>query len=28
MRIDWSATELGTQQGLNSGTAVLTRRIE
>jgi curved DNA-binding protein CbpA len=28
MRIDWSASELGTQQGLISGTAVLTRRIE
>ncbi len=28
LRIDWNATELGTQQGLNSGTAVLTRRIE
>lgn len=28
IRIDWSATELGTQQGLISGTAVLTRRIE
>jgi hypothetical protein len=28
MRVDWSASELGTQQGLISGTAVLTRRIE
>jgi curved DNA-binding protein CbpA len=28
MRIDWMATELGTQQGLINGTAVLTRRIE
>jgi len=28
MRIDWSASDLGTQQGLISGTAVLTRRIE
>jgi len=28
MRVDWIATELGTQQGLGSGTAVLTRRIE
>ena len=28
MRIDWTASELGTQQGLHSGTAVLTRRIE
>jgi curved DNA-binding protein CbpA len=28
MRIDWIATELGSQQGLGSGTAVLTRRIE
>lgn len=28
LRIDWNATELGTRQGLNSGTAVLTRRIE
>jgi DnaJ domain len=28
MRIEWKASELGTQQGLNSGTAVLTRRIE
>jgi curved DNA-binding protein CbpA len=28
IRIDWSASELGTQQGLISGTAVLTRRIE
>jgi len=28
MRIDWTASELGTLKGLNSGTAVLTRRIE
>lgn len=28
LRIDWSASELGSQQGLSSGTAVLTRRIE
>ncbi len=28
MRIDWTANELGTVQGLSSGTAVLTRRIE
>jgi curved DNA-binding protein CbpA len=28
MRIDWSASDLGTQQGLISGTAVLTRRLE
>jgi len=28
MRIDWTASELGSQQGLSSGTAVLTRRIE
>ncbi len=28
LRIDWTATELGSLQGLNSGTAVLTRRIE
>ena len=28
MRIDWIASELGTQLGLGSGTAVLTRRIE
>ena len=28
MKIDWTATELGTQQGLEGGTAVLTRRIE
>lgn len=28
MRVDWIANELGTQQGLASGTAVLTRRIE
>jgi curved DNA-binding protein CbpA len=28
LRIDWTASELGTLQGLNSGTAVLTRRIE
>ena len=28
LRVDWTASELGNQQGLNSGTAVLTRRIE
>jgi curved DNA-binding protein CbpA len=28
MRIDWTASELGSLQGLSSGTAVLTRRIE
>jgi len=28
MRVDWIAAELGSQQGLGSGTAVLTRRIE
>jgi hypothetical protein len=28
MKIDWTATELGTQLGLEGGTAVLTRRIE
>jgi len=28
LRIDWVASDLGTQQGLSSGTAVLTRRIE
>lgn len=28
LRIDWNATELGSQQGLDAGTAVLTRRIE
>jgi len=28
IKIDWNATELGTQQGLISGTAVLTRRLE
>jgi curved DNA-binding protein CbpA len=28
MRVDWIASELGSQQGLGSGTAVLTRRIE
>jgi len=28
LRIDWTASELGTQQGLDAGTAVLTRRIE
>lgn len=28
LRIDWSASELGTQQGLDAGTAILTRRIE
>jgi curved DNA-binding protein CbpA len=28
LRVDWSATEIGSVQGLASGTAVLTRRIE
>jgi hypothetical protein len=28
LRVDWTATDLGTQQGLASGTAVLTRRIQ
>jgi curved DNA-binding protein CbpA len=28
LRIDWTATELGTQLGLNSGTAVLSRRVD
>ena len=28
MKFDWSATELGVQQGLAAGTATLTRRIE
>lgn len=28
MKLDWTATDLGTQQGLISGTAMLTRRIE
>jgi curved DNA-binding protein CbpA len=28
MKFDWTATELGTQLGLDGGTAVLTRRIE
>jgi curved DNA-binding protein CbpA len=28
MRVDWIASDLGSQQGLASGTAVLTRRIE
>jgi curved DNA-binding protein CbpA len=28
LRIDWNATELGSQQGLDAGTAILTRRIE
>jgi hypothetical protein len=28
VRVDWKATELGSQQGLNAGTAVLVRRIE
>ncbi len=28
MRVDWTASELGSHQGLSSGTAVLTRRIE
>jgi len=28
LRIDWTTSEIGTLQGLSSGTAVLTRRIE
>jgi hypothetical protein len=28
LRLDWTATELGAQQGLASGTAVLTRRVQ
>jgi hypothetical protein len=28
MRVDWTASELGNQLGLSSGTAILTRRIE
>jgi curved DNA-binding protein CbpA len=28
MRVDWTASELGNQMGLSSGTAILTRRIE
>ena len=28
LRVDWTATDLGTQQGLASGTAVLTRRLQ
>lgn len=28
LRVDWNATEPGSQQGLNAGTAVLTRRAE
>jgi hypothetical protein len=28
MRVDWSASQLGRQQALASGTAVLKRRIE
>jgi hypothetical protein len=28
MRIDWTASQLGSLQALSSGTAVLTRRIE
>jgi curved DNA-binding protein CbpA len=28
MRVDWTASELGNQQGLVSGTAILTRRID
>ncbi len=28
LRFDWTATDLGTQQGLSSGTAVLTRRVQ
>ena len=28
LRFDWNASELGTQQGLSSGTAVLTRRLD
>ncbi len=27
LRVDWTATDLGAQQGLASGTAVLTRRV-
>ncbi len=27
LRVDWTTTDLGTQQGLASGTAVLTRRV-
>jgi curved DNA-binding protein CbpA len=28
LKVDWSASEIGTVQGLSSGTAVLTRRID
>jgi hypothetical protein len=28
LRVDWHVTEPGTQQGLDSGTAILTRRID
>ena len=28
LKFDWTATELGSGQGLTSGTATLTRRIE
>ena len=28
MRVDWTASEMGNQQGLASGTAILTRRVE
>jgi hypothetical protein len=28
IKVDWKATELGTQQGLISGTAILTRKVE
>ncbi len=28
VRVDWKATELGTQQGLISGTAILTRKLD
>jgi curved DNA-binding protein CbpA len=28
LRVDWTTTDLGTQQGLASGTAVLTRRVQ
>lgn len=28
LRIDWNATDLGTQQGLDEGTAILIRRID
>jgi hypothetical protein len=28
LQIDWHATEPGAEQGLDTGTAILTRRIE